>query len=326
MIESLVEYGEKDEAAYNLFYLISAIFRQTVNGTELTALFNNQAYHSSSVSVKYIDQTLLRSLLNNSGLEMFVWNHPLPRKAKDAFNSIEFDSTLQVQLANNIQFCVCFLLASFAIMLVKESITNFKHIQQIGGLKLFQYWTSNFSLDFLLYMLSCLGMAVMILILQLKNFDTFEQYVLLIVSFAAHGLAALPFIYIFCLFFKEPATAYVRISLYLLMTGTVAFLVVLILEVPDFGLVDVSEKLDYVFVCTLPIYTIAKSVYNIYQNRFGLTMCLGNTTIGSMVVNIQKDICDIAPEVKSSEPMMACCKGIQTLLAINEQLIIVVSS
>lgn len=306
-VQYLSEYGRRHEAEYNLYYMMSARIEQEDDNLVLTGLFNNQAYHTSAASLALLENVLLRWLLRKPGFELNVWNEPLPRKQRDTLSAREFDSTIQVQLANSLLFSTCFLLASFVILLVKEKASNFKHIQQISGLHLFQYWTSNFILDYAVYVISSLLMALAIYLLKVDAFQTITQLGYLSLTFAATGLSALPFIYMCSVIFSDPATAYVRVSLYMLIAGTTTFLMVLILQIPDFDLVDVSDRLDDVFSFLLPVYTLSIAVFSIFENFKAQEFCLGNITF----LNTTYRVLDFCEGTLSEiyPPLRACCKG-----------------
>lgn len=283
----LADYGRRQEAAYNLYYMMAASFHQKDDKLVLTALFNNQAYHASATSLALMENLLLRYLLPESGIQLDVWNEPMPRKQRDALLALEFDGAMQVQLANSILFATCFLLASFVILLVKEKASFFKHIQQISGLHLAQYWSSNFILDYFVFVSSASVMALAIYLLKVEAFQKLPQVGLLWLIFVFTGLSALPFIYLCSLIFSDPATAYVRVSLYMLIGGQITFLMVLILQIPDFDLLDKSQLLDQIFSYILPVYTLSISVFSLYQNYKSQEFCLGNITWRDVTYHVQ---------------------------------------
>lgn len=241
-------------------------------------------------------------------VQIDLWNEPFPRKQRDTVSSLEFDSSLQMQLANSILFSTCFLLASFIILIVKEKESNFKHIQQISGLHLVHYWFSNFILDYLVFVISTMIMAFVVYLLRIDAFQTIAQLSYLTIVFFVCGLAALPFIYMCSTAFNDPSTAYVRVSLYMVIAGQTTFLMVLILQIPDFDLMDTSKQLDQIFSFMLPMYTLSISVFSIYQNYKSQEFCLGNITFLDVTYRVQ-DFC--TEQFTNMFPMMkSCCPGI----------------
>lgn len=304
----LVDLGKKDLAKYNLYHLIGARFSLQAKDSKqlsLTALFNNQAFHASAISLAYLDEVLLKHVLDQDQLKYGVWNHPMPKRDIDASQSREFDTTKAVQLVDNIQISVAFLMASFVILLVKEKVTNFRHIQQISGLNLGQYWLSNFMLDFINYAISSALMLVVIYFSNISPFDSMQGLLNLSAVFVFHGLAAMPFMYVMSLLFADAATAYVRVSLYIVISGMTTFLVVLILQIPTYNLLNVSHILDYLFSFILPVYTLATCVMSLYQNYIGQKSCLAEFDIGGGKKRKVQDLCTLGQEF----PLFGCCRG-----------------
>lgn len=46
VIQYLAEFGKQHEAEYNIYYMIAALFMENDDKLVLTAMFNNQAYHT----------------------------------------------------------------------------------------------------------------------------------------------------------------------------------------------------------------------------------------------------------------------------------------
>lgn len=83
---------------------------------------------------------------------------------------------------------------------------------------------------------------------------------------------------------------------------------VLILKIPDFDLLTLSSTLDTIFSILLPVYTMAISIFWIFENYKAQEFCLGNITIINTTTPVQMFCKDnnwkIFPMVR------ACCKGI----------------
>lgn len=67
----------------NEAYLVTSL--PSVN---VTAWFNNQAYHSIAVSLAAADNAILRAALG-SNYTLTTVNHPLPRTAKESANDLQ---------------------------------------------------------------------------------------------------------------------------------------------------------------------------------------------------------------------------------------------
>lgn len=306
-IDHLVEYGSKHEDHYSMYYLISVLFKTDWNGqTNINALFNNQAYHTSSISIAYIDQMIMKYLINEN-FQLTINNNPFPRKNEDKLNAINFDATKQIQFSNNMQFCISFLVASYLIFLVKEKSTNFKHIQQISGLNLLHYWFSNYLIDLINFLFASFILCLIVYFLNVNTFDSFKHLLYLFIILTGHAVSSLFMIYFTTLFFRDAATAYVRLSLYLLILGTSTFFVVIIMNIPDLNLISVANTLDDIFAMLIPIYTLAMSIFMISENTMGLDICLRNITFRNINYNVQ-DLCKLN-DTTLLKRLIICCKG-----------------
>lgn len=65
--------------------ILVCFFLSPVN---VTAWFNNQAYHSIAVSVAAVDTAILRSTLGKN-FSLTTINHPLPRTAQESINDLK---------------------------------------------------------------------------------------------------------------------------------------------------------------------------------------------------------------------------------------------
>lgn len=45
-VQYLADFGKRHEAEYNIYYMMAALFMQNDDKLVLTAMFNNQAYHT----------------------------------------------------------------------------------------------------------------------------------------------------------------------------------------------------------------------------------------------------------------------------------------
>lgn len=84
--EYLISRASEEGGAFNEHYIAAASFEGTGNRTLVTALFNNQAYHSPATALMLADNAILR-VLAGPNASITVTNYPQPRniteKAKD---------------------------------------------------------------------------------------------------------------------------------------------------------------------------------------------------------------------------------------------------
>ena len=72
----------------NTHLVISSLLFPRLSSVNVTAWFNNQAYHSIAVSLAAADQGILRHKLNKS-YSITTVNHPLPRTALEKVNDLQ---------------------------------------------------------------------------------------------------------------------------------------------------------------------------------------------------------------------------------------------
>jgi ATP-binding cassette subfamily A (ABC1) protein 3 len=313
-INHLLEISKKDLSYYNLHRPIATIFEnRSESDISITALFNNQAYHSPAISLAFVDNAIMRYLLKKLDYNLEVINYPLPRTQSEILLSQQFQSQAQFQIAQNLMFAMSFLAASFSVLLVRERSIKGKHLQQVCGVKLYLFWISSFLWDFITYIIPCVTVMMAFLAFKQEGLDTLEQQSHLLLMFFIHGLALLPFVYALSFMFDIPSTAYVRICLYSVILGIGTFISVVITEIPSLEIENVSKTLDLIFSLFLPNFCLGRSVYNLQNNFFGNKLC--TTTIEqsyngiNISINIQQ-VCQSTPADLIPSSFRTCCRGL----------------
>ncbi len=126
--EYLIKVGEGSIGDYNNLYMIAASFLQMNNSLNVTALFNDQSYHTPAITLNAIDNTLLQYYVNNS-YTLNTINEPLPGSIKDQiYDSLNLDFQ-GFTIAFNVLFGMAFLSSSFVVFLIGERAVKAKHCQ-----------------------------------------------------------------------------------------------------------------------------------------------------------------------------------------------------
>jgi ATP-binding cassette subfamily A (ABC1) protein 3 len=277
----------------------------------VTALFNNQAFHTPAISLAFADTAIIKTALNKSDFFLNVINHPLPRDAQEILTSEQYQSQAQFQVAQNIMFAMSFLAASFSVLLVRERAIKGKHLQIVCGVRLPVFWTASYIVDFLTYIIPCCAVMICYKAFDEENLAPAAQEGRLFVMFLIHGLAMLPFVYCLSFMFDTPSTAYVRICLYNVILGIGTFLAVVITELPALKVVNISKVLNVVFSAFLPNFCLGRSVYNLYNNHIGNKVCTTDIEIDKFKFPLNT-LCD-NPKINLDDPNFSfvkmCCKG-----------------
>ena len=93
-----------------------------------------------------------------------------------------------------------------------------------------------------------------------------------------HGWSIIHQMYLFSFLFTVPSTAFVRLTMFNIIFGITAFMIVNILEIPELNLKNVSDVLSWVFSFS-PSYCLGKALSDFYQNAEVQKICNSNPLI-----------------------------------------------
>jgi ATP-binding cassette subfamily A (ABC1) protein 3 len=147
--------------------IVGASFDDSSEKMKLTGHFNDQYYHSPSLTLTLFTNILLQYFSNNSNLSIRTFNHPLPKNTDDIVKGLLTDTT-SFNIATNLTFGFAFLLSSFAVFLIKERVSGAKHLQYMNGSNCYIFWTSSIIWDMLNYFIPC---VLVIIILKVFEFS-----------------------------------------------------------------------------------------------------------------------------------------------------------
>ncbi|XP_049760992.1 phospholipid-transporting ATPase ABCA3-like [Elephas maximus indicus] len=183
------------------------------NETVLTALFNNEAYHSPSASLMVLDNLLFKSV-SGPDASLTVFNNPQPYHDKVVGKSTNGDL-----VAFYVHFGMALLISGFCLLTVTERVTNAKHIQFVSGIYVLIYWLSALLWDFIIFFISCcllLGVfkycRVDVLVMNYHFLDTMMILML-------YGWSAIPLMYLMSFLFSRSTTAYIKLVLFNYFSG-----------------------------------------------------------------------------------------------------------
>ena len=156
----------------NYYYLIDKTIVATtmssiLNKVRLIGHFNNQPYHAPPLALNHLTNTLFKYYSNSTENRINVVNHPLPRNLTEIAQDLKNRDATSFNVASGLTFGFSFLLASFGIFLIKERVSNAKHLQYMSGCNPFMFWTSAFLWDLLNYLIP---VAFVIILLKVFYF------------------------------------------------------------------------------------------------------------------------------------------------------------
>lgn len=222
----LQEEGVRSLSTYNNDYQAAATFNgsapdgQALDATAawVTGYFNDEAYHTPAMSLSTVDNAVLRNVAN-SNYTIWTVNHPLPRTTREQINDLETRSFDGFIIALNVVFSMAFLAGSFVVFLIKERDIRSKHCQFVSGVGSFTFWGSTFAWDFINYILPIVSLIIAFWAFGIEAYYVNGHWAYILLMFTLFGCSMLPFMYNASFLFRTPATGYVWITMFNVLSG-----------------------------------------------------------------------------------------------------------
>ncbi|XP_053784251.1 phospholipid-transporting ATPase ABCA3 [Desmodus rotundus] len=262
--EFLIFRASVEGGGFNERCLVAASFRDVSEQTVVTALFNNQAYHSPATALAIVDNLLFK-LLCGPGASITVSNYPQPRSAlqaaKDQFN----EGRKGFDIALNLLFAMAFLASTFSILAVSERAVQAKHVQFVSGVHVATFWLSALLWDLISFLIPTLLLLVVFKAFDVHAFTRDGHVADTLLLLMLYGWAIIPLMYLMTFFFSGAATAYTRLTIFNILSGIATFLMVTIMRIPAVKLEELSRTLDHIFL-VLPNHCLGMAVSSFYEN------------------------------------------------------------
>uniref|UniRef100_A0A8C2WRM9 ATP binding cassette subfamily A member 3 n=1 Tax=Cyclopterus lumpus TaxID=8103 RepID=A0A8C2WRM9_CYCLU len=175
-------------------------------------------------------------------------------------------------IAINIMYGMASLSSTFALLLVTESSIKSKHVQKVSGVYLSNFWFSALLWDLVNFLLPCLLMLVLFQAFGVKAFVDNNHLVDVLLLLLLYGWAVVPLMYLLSFLFSNAASAYTRLTIFNMISGTATFLAVTIMAIPELNLKHMSHLLDKVFLI-FPNYCLGMAFSQFYQNYEFVSFC-----------------------------------------------------
>ncbi|XP_029015057.1 phospholipid-transporting ATPase ABCA3 [Betta splendens] len=266
----LTQAGEEG-GSFNERCVVGAAFRGSSQYAEATAYFNNQGYHTTATALMMVDNALFK-LLAGPNASIQTGNYPMPRNLSEIAQSQMTESKTAFAIAINLVYGMASLSSTFALLLVTESAIKSKHVQKVSGVYLTNFWFSALVWDLVNFLLPCLLMLVVFKAFGVKAFVEHNHLVDVLLLLLLYGWAVVPLMYLLSFFFSTAATAYARLTIFNMISGTATFLAVTIMTIPELNLKNLSHLLDKVFLI-FPNYCLGMSFCQFYQNYEFISFC-----------------------------------------------------
>nr|XP_014347243.1 PREDICTED: ATP-binding cassette sub-family A member 3 [Latimeria chalumnae] len=268
----LVSAAEREGGAFNERCVVAASFEEiTKDYTRVRAFFNNQGYHTAATALMLVDDALLK-LLVGPNASITATNYPQPRNVSETGKDQLIESQMGFAIAINLLYGMASLASTFALLLVTEKAIKAKHVQFVSGVYITNFWLSAFLWDLINFLIPCALMLVIFQAFDVKAFTQNYHLVDVMLILLLYGWAVIPLMYLLSFLFSMAATAYTRLTIFNILSGTATFLAVTIMSIPELCLVDLAKTLDKVFLI-LPNYCLGQSISEFYQNYEFIQFC-----------------------------------------------------
>uniref|UniRef100_A0A665VH46 ABC transporter domain-containing protein n=1 Tax=Echeneis naucrates TaxID=173247 RepID=A0A665VH46_ECHNA len=266
----ILTQAAEEGGRFNERCVVGAAFRGSLYA-EATAYFNNEGYHTPATALMMVDNALFK-LLAGPNASIQTGNYPMPRNVSEVAQSQLTEGKMGFAIAINLMYGMASLSSTFALLLVTESSIKSKHVQQVSGVYLSNFWFSALLWDLVNFLLPCLLMLVVFQAFEVKAFVDHNHLVDVLLLLLLYGWAVVPLMYLLSFFFSTAATAYTRLTIFNMISGTATFLAVTIMTIPDLNLEDLSHLLDKIFLI-FPNYCLGMSFSQFYQNYEFISFC-----------------------------------------------------
>nr|QNH67859.1 ATP-binding cassette transporter subfamily A member 3 X2 [Brachionus rotundiformis] len=235
------------------------------NDISIIGHFNNQPFHIPPLAISLITSTLLKFYTDESS-KITVINHPLPRNLKDQLNDMQLKDVAGFNISTGLTFGLSFLIASFALFLIKERANDAKHVQYLSGCNSYIFWLSAFFWDLLNYFISVSLVPIFLEIFNIQEFMGGNRWIYVVGLLFLYGFSHIPQMYLFSYLFTVPATGFAALVVWNIMSSQATLTPTQILTLPQLELVDVSKLLEWIFLVIFPNFTFGQGMIDLYNN------------------------------------------------------------
>lgn len=200
----------------NSHYLAGMSFNQNVQ--KIIAWYNNQPYHTMPLSLYLTHNAMVKSMLGQEH-SIHVSNYPLPFQVESTIDMSNASYRIGFQLATNLSFAMSFIATFYILFLIKERVSNAKHLQMVSGVNVATFWISSYLVDFVTFTFTVVLLILALLFFQEDGWKTIDDVEPVFVIFIAFVFATLSIIYLSSLVFATPALGFTKMTIFFIFTG-----------------------------------------------------------------------------------------------------------
>ncbi|XP_030379699.1 ATP-binding cassette sub-family A member 3 [Scaptodrosophila lebanonensis] len=187
------------------------MFGATIETESITAWFNNIPLHAAPFSLNAVHNAVARVIFNEEAC-IDVSLVPLPFVDTPVNMFPQSTLTLGSLLAINLSFCFCYVWPMSAIFLIRERSSTFRQVQFLSGARLLSFWLSVTIFDLVQVIFVTIWLILLTAFFLNPRLDLMLICWLLFVVLLA-GLSVTFTSYCLSMFFTDPITGYIAISL-----------------------------------------------------------------------------------------------------------------
>ena len=221
--------------AFSLIYrhFVAAQFETMPNGDlQATAMYNQQAISTDTISLKFIDNAILRQYVG----EQYAINTLPFRLSCDMMSYGYVDSEcihehdtqgyptdfyvmLHRTMFASIGYMMPIVLASCMLPVVSERVDGMKNMMLMTGLHPAMMWVATFAIDISIYTVTIVLMIALMKFIEYPAFSGIGISVNLFVILFTYGCAELSLVYLMSLMFQSPAAGFIFAAMISMILG-----------------------------------------------------------------------------------------------------------
>ncbi|XP_064211531.1 phospholipid-transporting ATPase ABCA3 isoform X2 [Tribolium castaneum] len=265
----IINLTKESPSTVKRHYTVAASFNSTV----ATAWFNGDPYHSTSLSLSLVLNTVYKSKFGEKKTLNFI-NHPLPLSKEAELNNMQFN-LMVYQIAMELGYGMAFVASFYILFYIRERVSKSKHLQFVSGVNAFVFWGTAFLCDLITYLITVIFVLITFAVLQEDGFKTTDEIGRITLVLVYFGFFVLPFVYLTSYLFSIPSSGFSRMMLLGAVSGIVGITAMQVLEIEALGVLYVARPLHWVLLF-VPFYTVAKGAYDVGSISTLRDVCLKN--------------------------------------------------
>lgn len=174
----------------------------------LTAMFNNEYYHTAPASLNLLYNAYVKAL-GCEKCSILVTNWPLPFDTISNINQLSKGGTVGFHLVSAMGYAMTFAAAFYITSCIKERTTRAKLLQLVSGVNHWIYWLTNFFWDYISFFFISVIILFTMAVYEEHGWTTADDITRMTILFMCFIFALLPWLYITSLVYATPTAGYI---------------------------------------------------------------------------------------------------------------------